>query len=253
MARIWGIIGVALLLAQPVAAKEIRMAVGRSLPPYVFVDNWTGLEYDIVKQALAVEGHTIAPRHMALARVAKELESGLADAAMTMRPDSGVTAYYSDNHVTYRNFAITLASRDLRIEKAADMAGFSVIAFQRASDYLGEEFRKMAQANPQYREEAKQAVQPTLLFLNRVDVVVADQNIFGWFANAPEVKAKADTGQAVRFHPIFPPTDYHVAFREAGLRDSFNRGLKRIRENGEYQKIVARYSGFLRHEGAPGG
>ena len=57
-----------------------------------------------------------------------------------------------------------------------------------------------------------------------------------------------DTGQAVRFHPIFPPTEYFVAFRDKALRDSFNRGLKRLRDSGEYRRIEARYARFLKEE-----
>lgn len=231
-------------------AAEITVAVGRSLPPYIIVDEWRGLEYDIVREALAAEGHTVKPRFMAFARVVKELESGQADAAMTMRPDSGIKAFYSESHITYRNYAITLASRKITVDSVTDLAGKSVMAFQNAALYLGPAYRAVVDASPHYREEAHQALQPTMLFLGRVDVVVADRFIFGWFAADPEVRAKVDTTQAVRFHPIFPPTDYHVAFRDAALRDSFNAGLKKLRENGIYGKIVARYSGFLKEAGS---
>lgn len=230
-------------------ADEVVMAVGRSLPPYVIVDDWRGLEYDVVHEALALEGHTLKPKFMAFARVAKELEAGLADAAMTMRPDTGTKAYYSDSHVTYRNTVITLAKNNLTITKVEDLAGKSVIAFQNAGRYLGPGFKAMAEANPRYREEARQMVQPTLLYLGRVDAVVADRFIFGWFAHDPEVQSKTDTSQALRFHPIFPPTDYYVAFRDAALRDSFNRGLKKLRDTGGYGRIVERYSTYLKAEG----
>lgn len=238
-----------LVAALPVRAAEVVMAVGRSLPPYVIVDEWRGLEYDVVREALAQEGHTIKPKFMAFARLLKEMETGLVDAAMTMRPDSGVKACYSDSHVSYRNVVITLAARDLSINRVADLAGKSVLAFQNATTYLGPEFKAMADANPHYREEARQMVQPTLLFLGRVDAVVSDRFIFGWFAADPEVRAKADTTQVVRVHPIFPPTDYHVAFRDPALCASFNRGLKKLRESGGYDRIVKRYSSFLKEEG----
>ncbi|HLO77963.1 MAG TPA: transporter substrate-binding domain-containing protein [Magnetospirillum sp.] len=240
-----------LALLAPLAARadEVVMAVGRSLPPYIIVDEWRGLEYDVVREALAIEGHTVKPRFMAFARVVKELEAGMVDAAMTMRPDSGVPVHYSDSHVTYRNIVITLARRNLTINRVEDLAGKSVLAFQNATLYLGPAFKSVADANPRYREEARQAAQPLQLFLDRVDAVVSDRFIFGWFANDAEVKAKVDTTQALRFHPIFPPTQYHVAFRDSALRDSFNRGLKKLRESGAYDRIVARYSTYLKEEG----
>lgn len=240
----------AVLLIPPSAwADEVTIAIGRSLPPYIIAEEQRGLEYDIVREALALEGHTLKPRFMALARVAKDLESGQADAAMTMRSDSGIKAFYSDSHITYRNYAITLANRDIRLDSIKDLADKSVMAFQNASLYLGPAYAAVVSANPYYREEARQELQPTMLFLGRIDVVIADRFIFGWFANDPEVKAKVDTTQAVRFHPIFAPTEYHVAFRDAALRDSFNAGLKKLRENGIYGKIIARYSGFLKEAG----
>jgi len=238
----------ALLAPAGVHAAEVTIAVSRSLPPYIIVDEWRGLEYDVVREALAVEGHTLKPRFMAFTRVVKELESGLVDAALTMSPDSGVRAHYSDSHVTYRNYAITLAKRNLVIRKPGDLADKSVMAFQNAKLVLGAEFKAMAETNPHYREEPKQVVQAMLLFLGRVEVVVADRNIFGWFANDAEVRAKADTTQPLRFHPLFPPTDYSVAFRDEALRDSFNRGLKKLRDSGAYAKIVARYQGLLKEE-----
>jgi len=165
-----------------------------------------------------------------------------------MRPDSGVKAFYSDSHVTYRNFAITLASRDIRLDRVEDLAGKSVLAFQNARSYLGPAYAAAIAANPHYREEAGQALQPLLLFLGRTDVVIADRNIFTWFAATPEVTTKSDATQAVRFHPIFPPTDYYVAFRTEALRDSFNRGLKRLRDSGEVQRIRERYARYLPEE-----
>lgn len=245
----------AVLLASPLLlpssaalGDEVTVAVAHSVPPYVIVDEWRGLEYDVVREVLALEGHTLKPRFMPLARIIKELDDGTVDAAMTMQPASGVTAFYSDSHVSYRNYAITLARRDITIKQVKDMADKSVMAFQNATMVLGRDFKTMADKNPRYREEAKQVVQPMLLFLERIDVVVADRSIFGWFANDPEVKAKADTNQVLRFHPIFPPTDYHVAFRDAKIRDSFNRGLKKLRDSGIYAKIVDRYSGYLKEE-----
>lgn len=247
---VFALLAVLVVVVAPGAASaaEVTVAVGRSVPPYVIVDEWRGLEYDVVKQALALEGHTLKPKFMAFARVPKELDAGLVDAAMTTRAE-GVKAFFSDSHVTYRNVAITLASRDLVINGIDDLAGKSVLAFQNAGTYLGARYKAMATANPRYREEARQVVQPTLLFLGRVDAVVCDRAIFGWYANDPELRGKVDATQAVRIHPIFPPTEYSVAFRDAALRDSFNRGLRKLRESGGYSHIVERYAPLLKVEG----
>lgn len=236
------IVMLSLLLALPVHAREVTVGVGLSLSPYVIPEELRGMEYDIAKSALAKEGHEMKAVFLPLGRVAKALEGGQMDAAMTQRPGTLTGLAYSDVYIVYRNYAITLASRDITIERMEDMSGKSVLAFQRAMAYLGPEFKKMADANPKYREESNQLVQPILLFSGRVDVIIADSNIFGWFTSRPEVKAKVDTTQKLRYAPLFPPTEYRMAFRDPALRDSFNRGLAKLRASGEYERILAVYA-----------
>jgi len=238
----------AVLPAGGAAAREVVAAIGLSLSPYVLAEDRRGMEYDIVKEALALEGHVMTPRFGPRGRMAWAVETGIADAALTQLPGIVVDAHYSDVYVTYRNYAITLAARDLRLNRVEDLASHSVLAFQKASLHLGPAFKAMAEANPAYHEEARQASQPILLFLGRVEVVVADRNIFNWFARQPEVAAMTDGVQAVTYHPIFPPTGYRVAFRDPELRDSFNRGLARLKASGEYDRIAARYSTLIAAE-----
>lgn len=235
----------ALALAAPECAHaaEVRMAIGESLAPYVISAQDGGLEYDIVREALALEGHTLKPHFTSPVRVARDMQAGLVDAAMTMRPGTpGLQAYYSDSHVSYQNYAITLAQRHVRIDSIADLAGRSILAFQNAATNLGPEYRAVTKANPAYREDSRQELQPTMLYLGRVDVIIADRHIFEWYAHTPEVTTKVDSSQPLEFHPIFPATDYHVAFRDQSLRDSFNKGLVRLRESGGYDRILARYA-----------
>lgn len=236
------------LLIADADAREVEVAIGISVPPFVIPDEQRGMEYDIVKSALAIEGHVMKPHFLPPIRAMRAMEGGTADAALTQQPDFGLQAHYSDVHITYHNVAITLASRGARIERVEDLAGKSVVAFQKASAYLGPGFQKIAASNPGYREEAKQTAQPILLYLGRTDVVITDPAIFSWFARSPEVAARADTSQPIHIHPVFPPTEYRVAFRDPELRDSFNRGLARLRQSGEYARIVARYAPLLGSE-----
>jgi polar amino acid transport system substrate-binding protein len=240
---------VAALLPARGRADEVVVAIGLSLPPYMIADELRGIEFDIIKRALALEGHTLSPRWMPLARVPRDLEAGAVDAATPMTEASGIKAWYSQPHITYRNYAITLAGRNLKVDGVEDLADKSVIAFQNARQFLGSAYAAAVARNPRYREETRQQLQPLMLFHGRTDVVVADRNIFAWFADTTEVKDKADTSQALRFHPLFAPTDYSVAFRDEALRDSFDRGLKRLRDSGEYGKIVESYSRYLHEEG----
>lgn len=232
----------ALLLAPlPAAAREVSVAVGLSLPPYVLEAEQRGMELDIVREALALKGHSLRPVFLPFARVVTEMARGGVDAAITINPESGVQAFYSDSHIIYRNYAMTLAAGGLTIDSIADLGNKSVIAFQNSRAYLGPEFKVMADANPGFREEAVQATQTILLFSKRIQVVVADKNIFNWYSQSPEVKAKVDTSQPVTYHAIFPPTRYMVAFRDQALRDEFNQALAELKASGAYAAIVGRY------------
>lgn len=240
--------GALLSFAASASAREVVVAIGLSIPPYVIAAEKRGMEYDVVKEALALEGHTMKPDFQPLARVVKALQNGTVDAALTQIPGMTAGTALSEVYITYRNFAITLDSRDLRIDSPADLADKSVLAFQNAHRYLGDEYRRAVEANPRYREEANQQTQPILLFHDRIDVVVADHNIFRWFALRPEVTAKVDTTRPIRMHALFPPTEYRVAFRDPALRDDFNRGLAKLRASGEYDRIVARYADLMLKE-----
>lgn len=221
------------------AAREVTVAVPRSVPPYVIPENWSGIEYEVVKRSLALVGHSMVPRLTVLARLPKEMQTQEIDAAMTMRPETGVVACYSNPHVTYRNYAVSLDKNNLRIDSTADLADKSVVAFQNAHVYLGEDYARATQNTASYREEANQVVQALLLYSDRIQVAVADHNIFRWFA--AEVRGKVDVTQRLRLHPIFPPTEYQMAFRDPALCAQFNQGLAQLKESGEFDRIVARY------------
>lgn len=221
------------------AAKDLIVGVPRSVPPYVIPETWGGIEYDVVKQALALSGHTITPKLTVLARVPKEMAMGELDAGLTMRPETGVDACYSDSHVTYRNYVISLESSKLKIDSVADLSDKSAVAFQNAHIYLGEEYARAVGKSPSYREEANQVVQALLLYSGRIQAVVADYNIFRWYAG--EVRGKVDVTQKLHLHPVFAPTEYHVAFRDPAICAQFNSGLAKLKASGEFDRIVSRY------------
>ncbi len=48
--------------------------------------------------------------------------------------------------------------------------------------------------------------------------------------------------QPIVMHDLFPQNDYKAAFAAKDVRDDFNEGLKRLRESGEYERIIKRYT-----------
>lgn len=217
----------------------LRTAVGLSLPPYVIHEQNRGLELDIAGQALRGCGYRIVPSYIAYGQVAQRFVSGQMDAALTMREQSGVKAYYSASYIRYQDMAISLRSRQLPIKSVQDLRHYRVLAFQNASQELGAEFAALAQGSPHYGETGQQIVQNRMLYSESVDVIVADRWIFQYYAR--QLQAAGEPTAAVAWHDVLPALSYQVAFRSAGLRDCFNRQLAALRDSGAYQRILNQY------------
>ena len=220
-------------------AKEIKVAIGLTLPPYVLSETNTGIEYDIVKEALALKGHTIVPKYTPFARVVVDMRDGKVDAAITVNESANLgNVHFTDSHIFYQNVAVSLKKNGYNIEKISDLSKHSIIAFQNATKYLGDEFKKMAKGNGGYRELASQENQVALLFKERTQAVVGDINIFKYFRSLTKL---VDTSAQVDIHKIFPKTEYKVAFKDKALVKDFNEGLAQLKASGRYDKIFKQY------------
>lgn len=240
----WGklsiVVSVALCTVSPVNAKTLKVAVGLNIPPYVIAEENRGIEYDILKESLTKAGYDMEAVYVPLGRTLYMLRTGQVDGTMS----TGLTdlpGCYTDSHITYWNYAITLKERDLNITSPHDMAHLNVMAFQNARNYLGSEFKDMAEANTSYTEVANQSLQNKALYRNRTDVVVGDRYIFQWYMKDKEVKRFIDSGKQVIYHKIFEPSEFSAVFNSPHICEAFNAGLKALRESGRYQEIIDSY------------
>ncbi|MBF0379051.1 MAG: transporter substrate-binding domain-containing protein [Desulfamplus sp.] len=228
-----------LSLPYKVLAEELVMGVGLALPPYFIEESNSGFEMDIIKESLKLKGHTVKFKFIPFARIPMDFADGKVNCVSTINESSGIKAHYSDIHVSYQNFAVTLKSNNLTINSIADLKDKEILAFQNAKLYLGKEFAATVEANPKYEEIASQSSQTIRLYLNRAQVLVGDGNIFKYYSK--QISDKADTTQEVVYHPIFEKTDYKVAFNNEQIMKDFNEGLKEIKANGVYDKLLSNY------------
>lgn len=220
-------------------AKEVKMAVGFSVAPYIIQDADNGIELDIMREALAYKGHTLKTLYIPFIEIDKAFVDKKVDAIATVEEKIGIDGFFSDHVITYRNYAISLAKNNLKINSIADLGDKSVAAFQLATKYLGSEYAEMAKNNPRYREKEERTVQIKLLYDGRMDAVVIDKNIFQYYKNM--IADKTDVTQPVVYHDIFPENKYKVVFQDKAIRDDFNEGLKRLRKTGRYEAIFKEY------------
>lgn len=219
----------------------LRVGFGTHKPPYVFEGEQRGLEVEIVAAAMQAAGLSMKVEHAPMERLQLMLSRRQLDAMATTNVQGSVEAHLSQPYLQYSNMAVALSSRQLRIERIADLSQYSVSAFQRAQFLLGDEFRQMARSNPRYREEPRQINRNRLLYSGRIDVAIGDPRIFRYLDAL--VAEQVDTSQALTWYPLFPPSDYQVGFRDPQLRDRFDEGLALIRNNGVYADIQRRYAG----------
>ena len=142
----------------------------------------------------------------------------------------------------YHNFAITLTHRKLPIKKIADLNGLNVIAFLRASRYLGLEFGAFVKDNGNYIEIANQERQVFMLLTGKTDVAVMDESIFRFYHTKLISEKKVSAHIKVQFNDLFAPSRYRTAFIDSTIRDHFNQGLAQLKANGGYRGIYEKYT-----------
>ncbi|SIP87458.1 amino acid ABC transporter substrate-binding protein, PAAT family [Alkalispirochaeta americana] len=228
--------------AGAVSAAEITMGFA-PVPPYVMEasdGSLSGLEYEIIKEALAARGHTLRPQLFPLARVIETVRQGNTQAGARILEAHDTGRHLSDVYLVFNNVAVGLRNRNLDVSSISDLGNLRMVSFQRATIVLGSDFASAARNSPGYSEVADQRVQIRMLFGDRVDVAVGESRILQHFIHDPETGV--DTGVATEEFAVFPETPYRVAFvNEQHMRD-FNEGLAEIRANGRYDAIIRKYA-----------
>lgn len=232
-----------------VLAKEIKIAIGMSLPPYVIKKDNTGIEVEIIQEALKSKGHTATFFFLPNLRIPKFLIEKRADgiaanSAYDVGKDINQQVYPTESTIIYQNFAISLAENQFVINSIKDLKDKKIIAFNNATKYLGPLFASVAEKNQQYEENANQSQQVFKILTKSSDVAISDKNIFLYWKNeiSNHKRFKSSTiNQSLIFHPIFPPAPRNCTFIDNKIRDEFNEGLEIIHKNGIYQSILNKY------------
>lgn len=240
--------GVALLLSTTLSsvarADEVRILFGLTVPPYVIQESNSGYELDIMREALAVKGHTLKPVYASFLAAAKMLKEKSAEGAQRGSPElteADGFYYAADPTVLYEDYAISLKKNHLKIDSIADLKGKSIVAYQGATKYIGPEFAAaVKEATYQEQFSSRRVVQ--MLYAGGVQVAVFDINIFKYFADLE--KKEMDTTAELDLHKIFPAGTLmtnHAVFLNKQLRDDFNAGLAQLKKSGRYKQIIAAY------------
>jgi polar amino acid transport system substrate-binding protein len=213
---------------------ELVLLAGDSLAPYAIAAEDRGLELDLIRAAFATQGLKVRFKFVPLRRVSTDVEALGADGATRRVGVALAGGQMSQPYVAYQTCAL-VADAETAPRSLAGLQRLRVLAFQGATLELGPEFTTMAQRNPRYSEINNQRNQMKLLQLGRTDVVVADRLIAQW--------QWRQLGGNSPLHCSLPlaSAPYAAYFRQAAHAQAFNAGLQRIKAEGEYARILARY------------
>lgn len=226
-------------------AEELVIAFSYDIPPFVTDNGTSGMEIDIVREALQYKGYSFTTIQCSYKELeVAVIENGI-DAAAGVRETEDNT-YYSDYFIYFKNFAISKKSTGILLDSIPDLKGRSIITWQNACHDLGPEFESLFSPSvkedylTKYIEYPNQKKQVEMFWQNQVEVIIIDEYIFKWFTR--NLAGKIDTSEELVYHDLFPDrTEFQLNFRNKQIRDDFNAGLKHILENGQYQKIVNKY------------
>jgi len=99
----------------------------------------------------------------------------------------------------------------------------------------------MVSNHPRYGETFDQFTQVKMLFLERVEVIQMDANIFAYYRAKLIESVEIDYSQKVDRFALVGSSPNGFLFKSEKLRDDFNKQLRNLKASGEYQKIIARY------------
>jgi polar amino acid transport system substrate-binding protein len=229
------------------ACKQLTLAITRDVPPYIMQQGKTGLEVEILREALAFRGHTFTHIQAPYGRLQVMVSQGMADAAAGTRRQPDGT-FYSDHFIAFYNVLVTRAVPKRNIRSVADLKNLRLVAWQNAYRDLGDAFFDLFnpdrnQGKPHYKkyyEVPSQLSQVKMFWAGHADALVIDKYIFA--ALTARVSDQFNTDAAVEYHDLFEPeTRFRVNFRTRELRDDFNQGLAELRDSGRYAELVSKY------------
>jgi polar amino acid transport system substrate-binding protein len=221
------------------------MAFREKVPPSVLPKSHTGIELDVIREALKFKkGHTLEPKDYPLARVSIGFRQNAIQAAMT---DSGqdlrrYVGHYADSAVTDTNVFITLKNRNITINSTADLNRYRIVSFQGAAKRYPMWLRNITKTS-KYSEISSQETQVKLLVSGRFDVVLSDRNVFKYFSNLYIKKNKLSKNtdfKEIEFTKI-NPNDYRPIFKSKKVMEDFNEGLRHLKKSGRFQEIYDSY------------
>lgn len=222
--------------------KKYVIATDTSFPPFEFKNSnneYVGIDIDLVKKIAELEGFEVEFRPMDFGGIIPALQSGQVDAAIagaSITEERKKTVDFSDPY--YETGVVAVVRDDnTTIKTLEDLAGKRVAVKNGTEGAKLAEDKLKGKANISVFEDS---VSMYKAVENRQsDVAFEDLPVAGYTIKInPDSKLKIATEKLT--------SGYYGFMTKKGanseLMEKFNKGLKTLRENGEYNKIIEKYT-----------
>lgn len=215
---------------------SISFSTSNSIAPYFFTDENTGVQYDLLKAALDSENIDIKEIvHAPNLRAQRLVKTNKID-CMINAPDNVAGLFYTQSLLEYQNSVFYLSRNNLKIEQINDLSALSILGFQNSKQYLGDKFKDIANANPNYSEITNQKSQVVMLFNGYVEVIVLERRIFEYYRHL--LKSKLDTSIPVTEVALFDPAQRKIACYDQKTTNRVDSAITTLKQSYRYQEIL---------------
>lgn len=223
--------------------KKYIIATDTSFPPFEFKDSnneYVGIDIDLVKRIAELEGFEVEFRPMDFGGIIPALQSGQVDAAIagaSITEERKQTVDFSEPY--YETGVIAVVKKDNDSVKTLDNLAGKKIAVKN-----GTEGAKLAEDKLKGKADITVFEDSVSMYKavenGQADAAFEDLPVAGYTIKiTPDSKLKIATEKLT--------SGYYGFMTKKGenseLMEKFNKGLKTLKENGEYDKIVEKYIG----------
>ncbi|CAH2716344.1 Arginine-binding extracellular protein ArtP [Neobacillus rhizosphaerae] len=223
--------------------KVLVMATSADYPPFEYVetkksDDIIGFDVDLAKAIAGKLGYTVNVKDMDFGGLVQSLKSGQADlvlAGMTPTEKRKKNVDFSDIYYTAHHLIIS--KKDSGIEKLEDLKGKTVgVQLGSIQEGKAQEINKQIPIKIENRNRIPDLIQE--MKSGRFDAAIIEDTVAkGYFEKEKDFKGFTisddpnEAGSAIAFP------------KNSELTAKFNKELKKMKENGELQKLVVKWFG----------
>ena len=242
------LLAAACLMAAPVAAQEVKVGIAaEAYPPFASPDasgNWVGWEIDIINAVCAAGEMQCVITPVAWDGIIPSLTSGQIDvimASMSITDERKQSIDFSDKY--YNTPTVIVGTKGVEMAPTAEGLAGKIIGVQASTVHAAYAEKHFAATAAEIKIYQTQDEANSDLAAGRIDATQADSIALDAFLATDAGKACCELKGAVADDPEVLGLGVGAGVRKGddALREKINAAIKKIREDGTYDKITANY------------